>query len=109
MTEILAISIGVALAGGLIGLAFGCIIGRECSSNWDLLRKLEHRNNRLEEEIEIMTDFCGACKKTHEEQLEKAKKMLKEAQDYIENIDDVLYDEIKQFLKEIEVTVEEDR
>ena len=35
-------------------------------------------------------------------QLTKAKELLKEAQGYIENEDDELYDEIEQFLKEIE-------
>ena len=35
-----------------------------------------------------------------DEQLTKAKELLKEAQGYIENIDDVLYDEIEQFIKE---------
>ena len=34
--------------------------------------------------------------------LEQAEELLKEAQGYIENEDDELYDEIEQFLKEIE-------
>ena len=37
-----------------------------------------------------------------DKKLTKAKELLKEAQNYIENIDDVLYDEIEQFLQEIE-------
>ena len=36
------------------------------------------------------------------DQLTKATEFLKEVQGYIENIDDVLYDEAEQFLKEIE-------
>ena len=42
----------------------------------EILRKAvrELRENKhLEEEMEIMTDFCGACKKRHEEEIETLK------------------------------------
>ena len=65
------------------------------------------------EEIDEPCEQCKNCIKCEggyyqlgetekDDQLIKAKELLKEAQGYIENIDDVLYDEIEQFIKEIE-------
>ena len=77
--------------------------------------ELEKENAKLKTDYEVLScsvgDFGELQDKLEEEQrknnglsdnLTKAKELLKEAQGYIENIDDVLYDEIEQFLKEIE-------
>ena len=77
--------------------------------------ELEKENAKLKTDYEVLScsvgDFGELQDKLEEEQrknnglsdnLTKAKELLKEAQGYIENNDDVLYDEIEQFLKEIE-------
>ena len=55
----------------------------------------------LEKENAELKSGCGMCYRKDKEQLTKATELLKEAQGYIENINDVLYDEIEQFIKEI--------
>ena len=35
------------------------------------IKELEKENKHLKEEMEIMTNFCGACKKKHEEENNK--------------------------------------
>ncbi len=68
--------------------------------------ELEKENAELREKLK--PENClkllakGGYVKFTSEQLTKAKELLKEAQGYIENEDDELYDEIEQFLKEIE-------
>ena len=62
------------------------------------IQELEKKNKKLESDFRI----CEKNADTYYDQLTKAKELLKDVQGYIENIDDVLYDEIEQFLKEIE-------
>lgn len=39
--------------------------------NYPTIKELEKENKHLKEEMEIMTNFCGACKKKHEEENNK--------------------------------------
>ena len=57
------------------------------------------------ENAELKEQYVCYVVTNYNKQLTKAKELLKEAQGYIENIDDEgdeLYDEIEQFIKEIE-------
>lgn len=69
------------------------------------IKDLVKENAELEEKINILEncDRLGdMITEAYKEQLTKAKELLKEAQGYIENEDDELYDKIEQLLKEIE-------
>ena len=83
---------------------------KACEETQELLDKQIEATYKLDKEnAELRKDKKELCHSISEggkacvylnEQLTKAKELLKEAQGYIENIDDVLYDEIEQFIKE---------
>lgn len=72
--------------------------------------ELEKENAELKElkkkkeEIEIMTNFCKACKKMHTDNLTKAKELLKKVLDLKKVVtkaeEYLLLEEAEQFLKE---------
>ena len=72
--------------------------------NYPTIKELENENAELKKELKDANEKVVhlACNQNKDlkHKLTKATELLKEAQGYIENIDDVLYDEIEQFLKE---------
>lgn len=69
------------------------------------ITELEKQNAGLKARlnaINLLTPELEKSSKLKTQQLTKATELLKEAQGYIENEDDELYDKIEQFIKEIE-------
>ena len=66
--------------------------------NYPTIKELEKENKHLKEEMEIMTNFCGACKKKHEEENNKLLDVI--------NNQDVKIADLEQDLKHKKIAIQ---
>lgn len=73
---------------------------------------LEKENKHLKEEMEIMTNFCGACKKMHEEEiktLKHNKKTVAHLSSCISDVQDKQIEQAKEIIRKMLFALSDNR